>query len=79
MNRFPSYSAGQKVKLTNDLTVTIGKMVDIDHHPSGSRFNKSCIVVKAYRSNGKNFAQVVSILDDALRSVLVYAEDFADH
>ena len=79
MNHFPSYSAGQKVKLTNNLTVTIGKMVNIDNHPSGNRFNESCVVIKAYRSNGKNFAQVVSISDASLRSVLVYAEDVADH
>jgi len=73
-----TFDAGKIVRLTADVHVTIGQLVEIDLHPSGTQFDGLAVVVSAFRSNDNNIVQVVSLTDPTQRKVTRIADDFAD-
>lgn len=73
--------AGTIRRLLKDVTVTIGEVVNIDSHPSGSKFNGPTVVVGAFTNpifglgldhipTGA-FVKAVSLADPAHRVVTI--------
>lgn len=75
---FPAYAAGTVSKLTPDVHVTLGKVVEVALHPSGSAYDGPAVIVSAYISNGNNMIKVISPKDPTHRQVALHAEPFAD-
>lgn len=77
--------AGTERRLLENLTVTIGEVREVRHHPSGTRFNGPAVVVSAWtspifglgvRRNGERFiptgvfVRLVSLSDPNGREVV---------
>lgn len=73
-----TFAAGTTVRLTSDITVTIGEVVTITSHPSGPAFDGPGVVVSA-SVNAQGFAVVraVSLSDPTERIVIHSCEKIA--
>jgi len=63
--------AGTVFRLTSSVSATVGEVVEITLHPSGTQFDGPAVIVSAHLSNGTPFAKAVSISDPTCRVVLV--------
>ena len=64
------FEAGKIVKLTPEVTVTIGSLIEIENHPSGKAFDGLAVVVGAHlNAQGFAVANVVAVNDPAERKV----------
>lgn len=66
------------VKLSSKLAVTIGKIVNVDLHPSGERFNGPARITSAFVTNGRPTVMMISLADPVERLVARSAVNFAD-
>ena len=78
MSNAINYAAGKITHLEPNINVTLGKVVQMDLHPSGKAYDGPAVVVAAYRTNGHSMVELVSIADKAHRLVPRPAAPYAD-
>ena len=80
-----TYEAGKVVRLTADISVTIGALVTMTSHPSGTQFDGPAVIVAAYLSSTpgtgaeRATVELVSLKDTTQRVVARRATDMTVH